>query len=268
MTSAALDAYFERVGWGARARPDLDTLTALLRAHMARIPFENLDVLCGRRVRLDLEGLHSKLVGARRGGYCFEQATLFAAVLEQLGFRPARHAARVVLYAARTEVPRTHMFLTVPLAEATFVVDPGFGGLAPLLPVPLVDGGDAGAGRSTHWMVRDGRHWTLRTRSDGHTVDAWVSTLEPENPIDFEVANHYTSTHPASPFVNRLMLRALTGDGRVAVMNREVTVRRADRVETLQLADRAALRDLLIRHFGFDFPEALALRVPSIPEWS
>lgn len=267
MTAIDLDAYFERIRWRGRARADLDTLAGLLRAHMARIPFENLDVLCGRRVRLDLEGLQGKLVAARRGGYCFEHATLFAAVLEALGFRPRHHAARVVIHAARADVPRTHMFLTVPLAAGTFVVDPGFGSLAPPFPVPLAGGGEASLAQATHAMVRDGPRWTLRARSGDRAVDAWVSTLEEENARDFEMANHYVSTHPDSGFVNRLMLRALTDDGRVTVMNREVTHWRAGETRTWQLADRGELRDLLGRHFGFDFPEALALRVPSIPEW-
>jgi N-hydroxyarylamine O-acetyltransferase len=268
MTTLDLDAYFERIGWRARAQPDLDTLAGLLRAHMARIPFENLDVLRGRRVRLDLEGLQRKLVVARRGGYCFEQATLFAAVLEALGFRPARHAARVLLHAARTDVPRTHMFLTVPLAEGTFVVDPGFGNLAAPFPVPLADGGETGPAPATHWMIRDGPRWALHARSGDGIVTAWVSTLEEENARDFEMANHYVSTHPDSGFVNRLMLCARTDEGRVTVMNRDVTVWRAGEAQTRQLADRGELRELLARHFGFDFPEALALRVPSIPEWS
>jgi len=107
---------------------------------MAAIPFENLDVLLGRPVRLDLASLQAKLVDARRGGYCFEHVTLFAAVLEQLGFTPVRHSACVVLVNPRTAAPRTHMFLTVPLAEGTFVVDPGFGVLAPKVPLPLEDG--------------------------------------------------------------------------------------------------------------------------------
>ena len=267
MTTIDLGAYFERIGWRARARADLDTLAGLLRAHMARIPFENLDVLCGRRVRLDLEGVQRKLVAARRGGYCFEQATLFAAALEALGFRPLRHAARVVLHAARTDVPRTHMFLTVPLAEGTFVVDPGFGNLGAPFPVPLADGGETGPAPATHWMARDGPRWALHARSGDGTVTTWVSTLEEENARDFDMANHYVSTHPDSVFVNRLMLCALTDDGRVTVMNRDVTVWRAGETQARQLADRGELRELLARHFGFDFPEALALRVPSIPEW-
>ena len=266
-TSFDRDAYFGRIGWTGDAPVTRGTLARLLAAHMASIPFENLDVLLGRRIALDLPGLQRKLVQDRRGGYCFEHATLFAAALEHLGFRPARHTARVTLFTPRHVSPRTHMFLTVPLAEGTFMVDPGFGSRAPRCPVPVVDAGADPADDRTHWLHRDGPFWTLKVRSPGTIVDAWVSTLEVDNPADFEVGNHYTSGHPASPFVNRLMLRAMTDDGCIAVMNRDVTVWTGLRSQTLQLADRAALRALLREHFGFDLPEVDRLRVPAIPEW-
>jgi len=266
-TSIDLDAYFTRIGWSGSTSPTFDTLAGLLRAHMAAIPFENLDVLLGRRVRLDLEGVQEKLVRSRRGGYCFEHGTLFAAALEGLGFRPTRHTARVVLIATRETSPRTHMFLVVPLPEGRFVVDPGFGALAPATPVPLLDAGVAPPEQSSHWMTRDGGYWVLRARTPGKVVDAWVTTLDLDNPIDFEMGNYYTSTHPASPFVNRIMMRALTKDGRVGVMNRDVTVWQGSELRQSQLADRAALRALVVEHFGFDLPEVERLRVPSISEW-
>jgi len=266
--SIELDAYFRRIEWGGATRANLETLAGILRSHMARIPFENLDVLLGRAIRLDAEGLQAKLVGARRGGYCFEHATLLAAVLDELGMHPLRHSARVTTVAPRGASPRTHMILTVEMPEGRFVVDPGFGTLAPAFPVPLVDAGPEPAVHHTHWMVRDGGLWLLRARSGGNVVDAWVSTLEPDNAVDFEMANHYTSTFPASPFVNRLMLRALTPDGRVTVMNRDLTFWHDNTPAPARLADRAALQALLARHFGIDLPEVLGLRVPSIPEWS
>lgn len=269
MTNALdLDAYLERIGWGGDVRPTCDTLRGLLDAHMQAIPFENLDVLLGRGVRLDLASVAAKLVRARRGGYCFEHATLFAAVLEELGFHPLRHAARVILFTPPAASPRNHMFLTVPLAEGTFVVDPGFGPYAPRFPVPLRDDASAGADLSTHWMARDGRHWVLRAGTADAPRNGWLSTLEEENPVDFEQGNHFTATHPESPFVNRIMLSANTRDGRVSVMNRDVTTVRANVQDTTQLADRAALRTLLADHFGFDLPEVEHLRVPSIPEWN
>ncbi len=267
MTAAALalDEYLERVGYGGGTEPSRDTLAALLRAHMAAIPFENLDVLLRRQVRLDLGAVQDKLVRAHRGGYCFEQATLFAAVLERLGFQPVRHTARVVLVSPRTESPRTHMFLTVPLGGQTFVVDPGFGALAPDFPVML---GGVDVGVPTHRVVRDGKYWLLQARPGDKTIDCWVSTLDQDNLVDFEVGNHFTATHPTSPFVNRIMMRALTADGRVSLLNRDLTIRHGDEVHSTQLADRAELRALLVEYFGFDLPEVEQLRVPSIPEWA
>jgi N-hydroxyarylamine O-acetyltransferase len=265
--SLDLEAYLERIQWSGPKRATWDTLAALLDAHMSRIPFENLDVLLGRPIRLDVGSLQDKLVRAGRGGYCFEHATLFAAVLEAFGFQPARHSARVVLYEPRTVSSRLHMFLTVPVGDEKFVVDPGFGLLAPRLPIPLVDDAEPGTHREAHRMIRDGDYWVLRTRRQDKTVDAWASTLEPDNPADFKVANHYTATHPDSPFVNRIMMRALVPDGFVTVMNRDVTVWRDNVPHSTQLADRSALRALLVEHFGFDLPDVEHLRVPSIPEW-
>src|SRR5437879_25285 len=49
----------------------------------------------GRPVPLDLASLQAKLVGARRGGYCYELNPLLAAALEALGFAVVKLGARV-----------------------------------------------------------------------------------------------------------------------------------------------------------------------------
>jgi len=265
-SSLDLEAYFDRIQWRGPSSPTHATLAGLLDAHMAHIPFENIDVLLGRPVTLDLEGLQAKLIHAWRGGYCFEHATLFGAVLEALGFEPVRHAARVIVFRPRSEAPRTHMFLSVTVDNARYVVDPGFGPFASRLPLPL-DGTGLPADHPTHRMAREGDSWVLRATRDGAELPAWVSTLEAENPIDFEVANHFTATHPESPFVNWIIASAVTPDGRVNIMNRDVTHLRAGAATTARLPDRTALRALLAEHFGFDLPEVETLRVPGIPDW-
>ena len=254
-----LDGYLARIGWTGALEPTVATLTALLRAHMTRIPFENLDVLLGRGVRVDVESVYAKLVAAGRGGYCYEHSTLLQAALEQVGFAPVAHSARVVMVVPRSAAPRTHMFLTVPLDGETLVLDAGFGGHGPLVPVPLVEGRDVRDGSDVHRMTRRDREWVLEARIGGTMTPLWMSTVEAESPIDFVMANHFTSTWADSPFVNRLMLRALTADGRVTVMNRDVTVSSGSRLERTQLADRAALRTLLARYFSIDLPEICLL---------
>lgn len=260
-----IGAYFDRIRWAGEVRHDLATLSALLRAHMAHIPFENLDVLLGRPIRLDLDSLQAKLVRARRGGYCFEHGTLLFAVLDHLGFAPERRLARVTLLAPREAMPRTHLFLTVPLAEGRFVVDAGFGALAPQVPLPLQ--GITTEGQS-HWMEHDGHFWTMCARVKGEVTRAWVSTLEDEGPADVEMGNHYVSTYPESIFRQRLLLRALTPEGRVTVMNTDATIWRGEAPEAVQLADRAALRALLLEYFGIDLPEVDRLQVPMVPQWA
>jgi N-hydroxyarylamine O-acetyltransferase len=76
-----------------------------------------------------------------------------------------------------------------------------------------------------------------------------VTTLENDNPVDFEMGNHFTATHPASPFVNWIMINALTSAGRVSAINRDVTVWHNNQRQTRRLDDRAALRALLNDHF-------------------
>jgi N-hydroxyarylamine O-acetyltransferase len=121
-----LNAYFARIGWTGGRDSSFETLCGVLKAHTGTIPFENLDVLLGRPPRLDLDGLQDKLVARRRGGYCFEQATLLAAALTELGFAPVTHAARVVLMRPKEQSPRGHMFLSVRFGGETFLLDPGF----------------------------------------------------------------------------------------------------------------------------------------------
>jgi N-hydroxyarylamine O-acetyltransferase len=250
-----VDAYFERIGWRGPRAPTLEVLGEILDRHMVAIPFENLDVLLGDRPRLDLGSLERKLVDAKRGGYCYEHATLFAAVLTDLGFTVKTHSARVVMATPRSAAPRTHMFLSI----GDLILDPGFGGGAPRMPVPL-DGTPAGA----HRLVRDGNDYVLEQAGKR----LWVSSLEHDIPIDFEMANHFTATHPASHFTQILMMRALTEDGgQVRIRNREVTLTRGEETQTYQLDDRVQLRSVVAQHFGFDLPALETIHVPAVPEW-
>lgn len=262
-----LDGYLARIGWEGSREPTFDTLAGVLRAHMVRIPFENLDVLLGRGIRIDVPSVYAKLVIARRGGYCFEHGTLLQAALVRLGFRPIAHAARVILQRPRAEAALTHMFLTVEIDGRVVVLDPGFGGHAPLVPVPLLHG-EARDGGDLHRMVRQADEWELHAHISGISTPLWSSTIQPAEPVDFVMANHFVSTFSESPFVTRLMLRAITPAARVSVMNREMTRRFDGSEEKGVIPSRAALRTLLADDFGFDLPEVEQLRVPTVPEWA
>jgi N-hydroxyarylamine O-acetyltransferase len=239
---------------------------AYSRAHTASIPFESFDVLLGRPIRLDPESLQAKIVAGHRGGYCFEHASLMHAALEAMGFAPVRHCSRVLLFEPRHESVRQHMFLTVTIGGPTYVIDPGFGPFACPLPIPI-DGTPVPTSSPTHRLAREGNDWFLYVTRDGEQIQGWVSTMEEEYLVDFEMMNHYIATHPASFFTHNILASAVTQEGRVNIMNQGVHIVRNGFVEPTQLADRKALRAIVAEHFGFDRPELETMRVDSVPGW-
>jgi N-hydroxyarylamine O-acetyltransferase len=247
-----LKAYFERIGSTKPREVSFESLAALHSAHLASIPFENLDVLFGRPIRLDLASLQAKLVGRQRGGYCFEQNSLFAAVLRDLGFRVTPLEARVRPPGATRTLPRTHMVLRVDFPDRAVLADVGFGGDGPLRPVEL-DGRPSEQGGDAYRIVEEGVVRVLQTRGVGGWRDLYAFTLDEALPVDFEVANHYTSTWPESPFVTTLTAQlSLPGERRI-LRHRTFTVRRAG-LETTHTIEDHDLPHLLRESFGIELP--------------
>lgn len=263
-----LDAYFARIGYRGPRTPALATLRALHALHPAAIAFENLDPLLGRPVRLDLAALSAKLVGSRRGGYCFEHNTLFKAVLERLGFRVTGLVARVLwqVPAERLPGPRTHMVLLVDAEDGRWVVDVGFGGYLVAEPLRLVPDIEQPTAAGLLRLVQADATFTLQVRLDAAWRDAYRFTLEPQLPIDYQVANWFTSAHPDSLFRNNLMIERLTPQARISLFNRRLTRRHADgRVEQEVLTTPEGLARVLAVAFELEPPADPATLFARLP---
>ncbi len=258
--SLDLPAYLARVGLTGALAPDLATLQALHLAHTAAIPFENLDIHRGLPIRLDLGSIQAKLVTDRRGGYCFEQNALLAAVLEQLGFRVTRLCGRVRLGrpADAPVPPRTHMVLIVDLDEGPPLADVGFGGATLLHPIPPVADVVHEQFGWGYALRREGDALVLRGRIPGW-VDMYAFTLDPQHPIDYEVANHYTSTYPTSHFVRSLTVQRATPEVRHVLRDRTYEQLRPDSRTQRTVADDDELRALLADTFDIPLPPGTRL---------
>ncbi len=134
-----LDAYCARVGYAGPREPTLDTLRALQALHAATIPFEAIDVQLDRGVDLSPAAVDAKLIGNRRGGYCFEQNNLFMRALVALGFSVDGLMGRVrwMRPADAPPLPRTHMALRVTVDGEPWLADVGFGSCMPTAPLRL-----------------------------------------------------------------------------------------------------------------------------------
>lgn len=253
-----LDAYFARIHYGGSRTPTLATLHAIAFHHVQHIPFENLDVLLGKGIEIEPERVQEKLVYAHRGGYCFEQNTLFLAVLEQLGFTVRPLSARVRYQRPREFTPaRTHLFVRVELDEP-YLADVGVGAMSLTGALRLADTGEQATPHEPRRLLREGGlvYHQVRFGDTWHDVNEF--TLEEMPVIDRTVANWYTSTHPSSHFKNRLFVaRAAPDGGRIGLANYELSIRGRDGEATYRtLHSNAELLDVLAEYFGIELPAA------------
>ncbi len=251
-----LDAYLHCIGWHGAVAVDLATLRGLAMAHVAAIPFANLNPLLGLPVELDLAALQQKLVQQGRGGYCFEQNLLFEAVLRQIGFAVTGLIARVLWGHPEDAItPQTHMLLRVDLAGEGWLVDVGFGGHVLTGALRLQPDIEQATGHEPFRLLRHDAEWRMQSLAHGLWRTLYRFDLQPTPLVDYVVANHYVSTHPASRFVSNLMLGRTTADRRLGLFNRAFTVRRTGREpERRNLRDVSELRHVVEQEFLLCIP--------------
>ena len=251
-----LDSYLRRIGYSGPRSPTLATLRALQSHHPRAIPFENLDTLAGRAIRLDLDSLQRKLVHGRRGGYCFEQNLLFKHVLAALGLQVTALAARVVWERPDDEVrARTHMVLLVELGEGTYLADVGFGGLTPTGPLRLEPNVEQATPHETFRVLHLGREYAVEARVRGNWKRLYRFDLQEQQQIDIEMLNYFVMSHAESPMIGRLMVARTEPDRRFGLRSGVLSVHHLHgESEQRQIGTVAELREVLRETFAIDVP--------------
>ncbi|MGC2963212.1 arylamine N-acetyltransferase family protein [Paraburkholderia graminis] len=252
-----LDNYFARIGYAGPRAPTLEVLQAIHRLHPRAIPFENLNPLTRRAVKLDLESVETRLVDDHRGGYCFEQNTLLANVLQELGFRVTPLIGRVLWGREPGAVtPRTHMVLRIDLDNEAWIADVGLGSVTLTSPLRLSPGlaqrTDLGIFRLAD-ASRDALYLEVQAR-DENWSRAYRFDLHPVEWIDYETSNWYTSTSPEAIFASNLIVCRVLSGTRLTLLNDQVNERAADGslIGEQRLASADELAACLRERFGLN----------------
>ena len=251
-----LDAYFARIGYSGPREPTLETLRAIHALHPATIAFENLDPLLGRRVRIDMGSIQRKLIASGRGGYCYEMNGLLAGVLRTLGFQVTGLSARAIFGQAPGSSPRTHMLLKVETEEGPHIADVGFGSRTLSAPLRLDSLDTQATPHGVFRLTRDNTHFEEQTSIEGEWKTLYRFSLEEQTAKDYEVTNWYHSTHPDSPFTNRLMVSRFDGDRCLGLFDNQFSIHHFDGTtdrRTLQSAEEIA--GVLETAFALALPE-------------
>lgn len=240
--------YFKRVGFSGAAGNNLHTLTAVMRAQLQSVPFENLDVQAGKTISLVPEDIVNKIVYSLRGGYCYEVNSLFAMALTALGFEYDIIGARPMFYPYRR--PKSHMVLRVKIGDEQWLCDTGFGSFGLRAPIGLHQLGKI--------ILQDDETFMLDKNERGEFVlKAWVKgewasqfgfDLQPMEMIDFMPVNYYNSTHPDAIFVQRYLVMQQRPEGRTLLSGNQLKQLRADQ-ETVTEITADQLDEVLWQEF-------------------
>jgi arylamine N-acetyltransferase len=254
-----LPAYLARTGYTGPLRPTPDVLGELIERHMATIPFEAVDVMLDRGIDLGPASIDRKLLAGRRGGYCFEHASLLRRALVAIGFPVERLLARVRVRETPdgSAPPATHASLKVEAGGRFWLADVGFGGFMPNRPLAWIVG-TAQETRFGVFRIRDTVDgWQVETQ-DG---DAWMPLYEilrfRWQSVDFDVANHYVVHHPSSPFRTTLMVARTEVETRYTLLGNRLTIHSAGGSREERLLDADGIETALGTIFG----------LPVEPEW-
>lgn len=258
-----IDDYLERIGYKGGLEISSKTLRELHVGHVTHIPFENLHPLQGKSVSLNREDLFEKIVHQKRGGYCFEMNGLFSHVLKELGFQVTDVFARVY----RPDFGfsgRAHQVLIVDVDGERWMADVGFGGNGPIAPVKIEEDTE---------QEQYGRYYRLKSHpvhenvlefkvEDGYET-VYAFTSEACYPMDYDIANHFTSTHPDSVFRKLIMCTMPTKEGRVSMFDNNLKVIENGKVEQKVLESDNEIRQALVEYFGLSFETSYQEHVSS-----
>jgi len=245
MDDDAVERYLARIG---RVRPKGATdavLPDLHQAHLMSVPFENLSIHLDELIELEESPLLDKLVGRRRGGFCYELNGAFALLLSSVGFDVTLLAARV-FGPEGLSPPLDHLVLRVDTSRP-WIVDVGFGDHS-ILPLALEDRRPQ-VDPAGEFQVAEAADGDIDVSRDGRPQ--YRIELRPRRWADFVPMCWWHQTAPQSHFTQSLVCSMAQPRGRVTLSDRRL-IRTIDglRTETTLETDEellAAYRD----NFGF-----------------
>lgn len=253
-----LDGYFRRVGYAGPRAASLETLRALHRLHPAAIPFETIDVVSGIGVDLAPDAVDAKLIAAGRGGYCFEQNTLFKRVLTALGFEVEGLIGRSRWGRSPDDIPpRTHMALRVRIDSDDWLADVGFGGCMLTTPLRMAEREP----QATAFEPMRLRPYGEELRQEAFVRGEWLPVcdfvIQSQLDADFIAPNWWASTHPDSVFRRMLIVTRTTPDARLSLRENWLTLRRRNAEPERRALSLTELEQSLATDFG----------LPVTPDW-
>lgn len=254
MNSHILNLYLNKIGFKGNATPSLNTVQKITQLHTQTFPFENINGFLGIPVRLDLDSIVRKFLYDNRSGYCFEHHNLMMEVLREIGI-PSRGLLGKVYQRDNdiTTMLRTHMILLLEFDGTPYLLDVGFGGAVPTIPLKFELNTVQETPRESYRIVKERMHYVLQIAKGNRFIPLYLFDLQETYQPDYEIANWYTSTNPNVQFTNDLIVSIIDHEFRYTMKNNELSIYNMDKkIKRQVFSDASEIREVLHTKFKLD----------------
>lgn len=244
--------YLNRIGIkNFQLHHNFETLKLLQNQHLLNVPFENLDIHWKRPIILDNEKFYKKIVGEKRGGFCYELNGLFFELLNEIGFTSQIISARVSNgkdFGAEFD----HLAILTKIGNEKFLVDVGFGDFtaAPLRFVLDIEQRD----ENGIFLIRkfDEDYFEV-VKKDGK---AWVSEYIfkdlARDLTEFAEMCNFHQTSPESHFTQKKVCSLMTENGRKTLTDKKfIETKNGEKTET-EIASEDDFNKILVQEFRIE----------------
>jgi len=244
-------AYLQRIGYEGPLDGSAAVLAELQERHLHTVPYENLDILQGIPLSLEIPQLLDKVVYRRRGGYCFELNALFGWLLRELGYAVEDFVARFWRDEVDCPPKRRHQVLKVAAEGVYYLCDVGVGGIVPRRPILMAEGLEQTQGEECYRLERDTTYgWMLCELKRDHWRQLYSYTEEPQFAKDYMMATFWCENAPDSVFKKDAIVAIRTKEGRHTLSGREFKVFTGQEVHTFVPETEEEYAAALQQYFG------------------
>ncbi|WP_436492528.1 arylamine N-acetyltransferase family protein [Actinokineospora sp. HUAS TT18] len=251
------DAYLARLGWRSVPPPTLETLNALHRAQVERVPYETVWIALGESRTIDpLDSVRYLLRG--RGGYCYHLNGALGTLLDWLGFDVHWRVGGVQGTAEDARgATGNHLVLEVHDGDDRRLVDTGLGdGLHE--PVPLVESAFT-QGPYDFALRPSETGWRFDHDPDGSFLGMDFAPEQAEVE-DFTAEHERLSTSPESGFVRVVTASRRDADSVTELRGRVLKHTDKSGAVKTEIDTRADYFQLLADTFRLPLPDVTAER--------
>jgi N-hydroxyarylamine O-acetyltransferase len=224
--------FHNRINFPSNLEITFENINNILEQTAQNIPFENLCIISNNITAISKENLITKILSNNEGGICYELNYILYLFLLENGF-DAKLVQGVIFNSATQEwspTGKTHLAIIIIHNGKEYLIDSGFGGNLPLVPVPL--SGEIASSRNGDFRIERAEdvlgnyyfYMKLNYKDTEWKLGYCFDSITPVNDeTELNKMQKIIIEHPASPFNKSTLITRLTDKGSITLTDSTFT---------------------------------------------